>query len=130
MNTTTITVFYGKGEYAITSANVDRLIRHAQDYIEKSIWKWSIQDNLGFQKKGVKTKRYDEIVAQLAQVDEPQIQILRELMLRLEPKPQEELKCRVKQSPELKEAKRAELRAQLEDIGVDAVTMERMLKAV
>jgi hypothetical protein len=126
--TNLIEVYFGKGEYAITSANVERLVKHAQDYIEQSIWKWSLQDNLGFQKAGTKTKRFEEAFKALENVSNPSCQILRELMVRLEPKA--ELKCRVKSTPEAKEAKRAEMRVTLEAAGISAVEIERMVKAL
>ena len=72
----TFTVHYGKGEYAITSANVDRLTKAVDHFNQTAEWKWNLQDCLGINQDGKLGKRFEEIKKSLATIEEPAIQKL------------------------------------------------------
>lgn len=78
----TIEVYFGKGEYAITSKNVDKLIATVDEF-EKGNWKWAMVDCLGVQLKDggvVKTKRHTDVIKAL---ESSPIEKCRELSSRL-----------------------------------------------
>lgn len=56
-------VYFGKGEYAITSANTGKLVAAVKEFTEKGIWKWCLVDCLGIKANGEFTARFAAILA-------------------------------------------------------------------
>jgi len=67
-NTTPITIHFGKGEYAVTSKNVERLEKAVNEFTETGVWKWMLVDCLGIKADGTVGKRYDDVVAGIKNV--------------------------------------------------------------
>jgi type VI protein secretion system component VasK len=63
-------VYFGKGEYALTDANADKLAKAVAVYSETGKWQWSLQDCLGIKPDGTVGKRFEEIKATLAKVED------------------------------------------------------------
>ena len=74
-------VYFGKGEYAVTSDNIDRLAKTTTDFIETGVWKWQLVDCLGIKKDGSIAARYNQIIAALSNSEDPKCQALVESML-------------------------------------------------
>ena len=64
--TNTITTYFGKGEYAITSKNISKLTKAVRDFSETGKWKWCLVDCLGIKADGSKAKRFDEVITEIS----------------------------------------------------------------
>lgn len=123
-------VYYGRGEYAITSLNIEKFLKHVAEYNEKNVWKTALCDYLGFDMKKGRLKRFEEIAKALeAESDETGKKLLAAMMT-LELKPTESLLIRKKMTPEQRQAKVDAIKAALEESGIDADDMTKMLKAL
>jgi len=56
-------IYFGKGEYAITSDNFQKLAAAAQRYSVDGGWKWALQDSLGIKMDGTLGRRFGDILA-------------------------------------------------------------------
>jgi len=56
-------IYFGKGEYAITSDNFQKLAAAAQRYSVDGGWKWALQDSLGIKMDGSLGRRFTDILA-------------------------------------------------------------------
>ena len=68
-----VTSYYGTGEYAVTSKNIDRLVEKL-DAFNKDItkWQWALVDVLGIKKDRQHTGRFEKVYAALNEHDEKQ----------------------------------------------------------
>ncbi len=56
-------VYFGRGEYAITSDNYQKLATAAQRFSVDGGWKWALQDSLGIKMDGSLGRRFTDILA-------------------------------------------------------------------
>ena len=65
MEPVSVEIIQGKGEYAITSANVKKLAAACRDYQKTGNWKWCLQDCLGIKSDGNFGPRFARIQTEL-----------------------------------------------------------------
>jgi hypothetical protein len=127
----TFTVHYGKGEYAITSANVDRLTKAVDHFNQTAEWKWSLQDCLGINQDGKLGKRFEEIKKSLATIEEPAIQNLLTAMSAVVVHEASEIKKVTKTSSVERENRRTEVFGILSTTsGLTEKEIEKMVRSI
>jgi len=124
-----VEVFFGKGDYAITSANIDKLISVLDEYNNSGLWKWSISDVLGIKPDGAKGKKYYEIKDALRDIPGQKVFDLIQRMSDFVVNPKAHRTIRA--TKEEKEARRAEVAAILNTIeGISEAEKSKMLKVI
>ena len=116
-NEQTLKLYFGKGEYAITSLNIDKFIAACKGYNEQNKWKSYIWDYCGFHFERGQLKRYKDVMAVLSESDDPKAIALVEEMQKLVTKPADTLEIRKRMTAEQKAAKYNETVARLTAAG-------------
>ena len=130
MEQITITIFYGKGEYAVTDKVIPKLIEALKDYDETNTWKWALQDFLGIKMDGKFSNRYHAVIKALENVEDEKVVELYTALSNVEEKDAEDIQRVKRMTSEEKAARRLEIETLLEDVDIDPKEKEKMLKAI
>jgi len=60
-------IIFGSNEFALTTTNIESVIKNVIAYKDEKIWRWCISDTLGISMKGIKTKKFDALMAVLSE---------------------------------------------------------------
>jgi len=55
-------IIFGSNEFALTTTNIESVIKNVIAYKDEKIWRWCISDTLGISMKGIKTKKFEELM--------------------------------------------------------------------
>lgn len=130
MEEKTVVTIYGKGEYALTDAKLDRLTKTVDDYNSNSNWKWMLQDVLGIHASGKIGKRFEEIKASLVNFGTDAALALHRAMDNVTPKMEVNRTHRTVSSSPEKLAERAEMLKLLASFGIAEEVAVKMAKAI
>ena len=67
-----VVTIYGKGEYALTSKNIEKLTTQLVTFNSTREWKWGLVDVLGVKKDGSKAKRFEQVITSLDETNPAQ----------------------------------------------------------
>ncbi len=124
-------IHFGKGEYAITNQNIDRLTKAVDHYNQTGEWRWSLQDCLGINQDGKLGKRFEEIKKSLSTVEDSAVQSLILAMSATVVRQPEEIKKSTRPSSVEREKRRTEVFGVLSTVGqFSDKEIERMVRSI
>lgn len=125
-------VYFGRGEYALSNANIDRVSKALATYNESGKWQWACQDVLGVKMDGSIGKRFGEIQAALAtQEDDPKAVALLGIMSETAVRAPETITRTTRVDSAERQARQAAVKEILSTVeGLTEAEVARMAKAV
>jgi len=125
-------VYFGRGEYAITSLNVDKMLKAAKEYNDNDQWKTYIWDYLGFHFEKGQLKRYKDVVEVFEKIDDDEkiVELLSEMKRFVTKSEAEGLKINRRKTPEQKAAEKAAKIAAISESNLPDDIKADLLKAL